>query len=118
MTDNTNNIAGQYRHQGPRITCILNEGAPTVSDSGSYYDGEGLTSKVLTWASQIAEGNMVALSVETENTWAATDGLPVVEKPTTAEAFVIGRVVSTPKLVNFPDASADADTLAERLSGG
>lgn len=118
MTDSSDNIAGQYKHHGPIITCILDEGAPTYTASGTYYDEQNTTSKVITWATPIARGNMVAISNDTACTWAATDGLPVMEKPVNGETFVIGRVVSTPKLVNFPPTSAAADTLAERLAAG
>ena len=118
MTDNTDNIAGQYPHKGPNPTVILDEGAPTVTASGSAYDGEGLTGKVLTWANQIAEGNLVALSNDEANTWEATDGLMVVEKPVSGETFVIGRVASTPKLVNFPADTDAGDSLIKQLAGG
>jgi hypothetical protein len=97
---------------------ILNEGAPTVTASGSYFGGEGQTEKVLTWANQIAEGNLVAIAVETWNTWVATEGAIVVEKPTTTEVFVIGRVASTPKLVNMPADTAAGDSPAKQLAGG
>lgn len=117
-TDSTDNIAGHYKHHGPIITCILDEGAPTYTASGTYLDQLGTTSKVITFATPIARGNMVAISNDTACTWAATDGLPVMEKPVNTESFVIGRVVSEPQLVNFPASSAAADTLAERLSGG
>ena len=118
MTDGTNNIAGMYKHRGPKPTVILNEGAPTVVASGTYYGGEGQTEKVLSWAAPIAEGNLVAVAVETWNTWAATDGIIVVEKPTSAEAFVIGRVASLPKLVNMPANTAAGATPADQLAGG
>ena len=117
-TDYTNNIAGQYKHQGPTLTCILDEGAPTVVASGLAYDGEGLTGKSLTWTTPIAEGNLVAISNDTACTWVATEGLPVVEYPTSAEILVIGRVVSTPKLVNFPADTAAGDSLIKQLAGG
>ena len=118
MTDSTDNIAGQYKHHGPIITCILDEGAPTLYASGSKYDELGTTSKVISWASALARGNMVAISNDTACTWAATDGLPVMEIAVNTESFTVGRIVSTPQLVNFPPTSAAADTLAERLEGG
>lgn len=118
MTDSTDNIAGQYKHHGPIITCILDEGAPTVTASGSVFDDANTTARSLTWASPLARGNMVAISNDTACTWAATDGLPVMEQAVNGETFVIGRIVSTPKLVAFPATSAAADTLAERLAGG
>lgn len=118
MTDSTNNIAGHYKHHGPIITCILDEGAPTVTASGSVFDDGNTTARSLTWASQLARGNMVAISNDTACTWDATDGLPVMEVAVTTESFTVGRIVSPPKLIAFPATSAAADTLAERLAGG
>lgn len=118
MTDSTDNIAGQYKHHGPIITCILDEGAPTYADSGVYIDQLGQTSKTNAFAAPLARGNLVAISNDTACTWAATDGLPVMEKAVNTESFTVGRIVSEPKLVKFAASSAAADTLAERLSGG
>lgn len=114
MTDNTSSIAGNYAG-GIVITCILDEGAPTVSSTS--YDQLGQSAKGLTWASELAENDIVAISNDTANTYAATGGLPVVEKPVNTETLVIGQIVGTPRLMAFPAASADADTLAERLAG-
>lgn len=114
-TDNQSAIAGNYPG-GIKQTCILDEGAPTISNTG-YYDQQGKTMKVLTWTTEIAEGDIVAISNNAANTYAATGGIPLVEKPVTTETLVIGQVVSVPKLQNFPSADADADTLAERLTG-
>lgn len=120
MTDSTDNIAGQYKHHGPVLTCILNEGAPTVTATGSYYDELSTTSAVLTWATPLARGNMVAIDYTNRAylTWAATDGLPVLTRAVNGETYVIGRIVSEPKLVNFPATSGVADTIAKRLAAG
>lgn len=118
MTDSSDNIAGMYPTKGPVITCILDEGAPTVTASGTYLGMDNVTRKVLTWATPLARGNMVAISNDTACTWAATNGLPVMEKPVNGETFVIGRLISTPSVFNEPSNSAAADTLAERLAGG
>lgn len=117
MTDNTNNIGGMYKSRGPRQTCILNEGAPTFTASGTVFDPLNTTSKVISWATPLTVGNMVAICVETTCTWAATGGIPVVEKPTDGEAYVYGIVVSLPEAPTFPSSSLAADTLAERLAG-
>ena len=114
-TDNQSAIAGNYPG-GIKQTCILNEGAPTIKNTG-YFDQQGKTMKVLTWATEIAEGDIVAINNDTDNTYAATGGIPLVEKPVTTEAFVIGEVVSTPKLQNFPANDAAANDLDERLTG-
>jgi hypothetical protein len=118
MTDSTTTVAGNYPFKGPVITCILDEGAPTYSDSGVYFDQTGTTSKVITFASPLARGNLVAISNDTACTYAATGGKPVMERAVSGETFVIGLITSEPKLKNFPASSAAADTLAERLSGG
>lgn len=118
MVDTTTNFAGNYKHRGPEVACILDEGAPTITATGSYFDQQDTTSKVLTWASPLAEGNLVAVSNDTACTWAATDGSPVMERAVNGETLVIGRIVSLPKLETFPANSAAADSLAKRLAGG
>lgn len=118
MTDSTDNIAGQRGHKGHIITCILDEGAPTYAASGVTLDELGQTSKTNAFASPLARGNMVAISNDVACTWAATDGVPVMERAVNGETFVIGRIIDEPTLVNFAPSSAAADTLAERLTGG
>lgn len=117
MTDSTDNIGGHYKHHGPIITCILDEGAITYAAAGSTFDEMGTTSKTYTPATPVERGNMVAISNDVACTWAATDGLPVMEKPVTTESFTVGRVISEPTWVNKPGSSAAADTLAKRLAG-
>lgn len=115
MTDNQSNIAGSYRGTGPVIECILDEGAPTVTNVTHMETGETL--RTLVFASPLEEGMVVALSNDTANTYTATEGMPVVERAANGETLVIGQIVSTPKLKAFPANSAAADTLAERLAG-
>jgi hypothetical protein len=116
MTDNTSTIAGSYKGSGPVIECILDEGAPTYK--GTAQMANGLMTKIVTWASPLEEGMVVALSNDTANTYAATEGMPVVEYAVTAETLVIGQIVSAPVLHTFPSATdADDDTLTERLAG-
>ena len=112
-TDNTSKIAGDYPG-GIRITCILDEGAPTIVTS---YDQQNRSQKTLTWASEIEEGDYVGISNDTAGTYAACGGIPLVETPVDKETLVIGRVRSTPRLVRFPAADADANDLSERLAG-
>jgi hypothetical protein len=114
MTDYQSTIAGNYKGTGPTIECILDEGAPTRRTNAMMPDGQTLT--VITWASQLEEGQVVALSNDSENTYAATEGSPVVEKAVNTETLVIGQIVSTPQLKAFPPTDAAADTLAERLA--
>ncbi len=116
MTDNTSAIAGSYAGSGPVIECILDEGAPTYA--ATSIGQNGMLLKTVTFASQLEEGMVVALSNDTANTYAATEGMPVVEKAANGESLVIGQIVSTPELKRFPSSTdADADTLAERLAG-
>lgn len=117
MTDARSTIAGSY--PGPnncKITCILDEGTGTVSST--VYDQTGLSAKGLTWGSELEEGDYVALSNDTANTFVATGGVPVVEMAQNGETLVIGKIISTPKLNKFPPTTASADTLAERLAAG
>lgn len=114
MTDNTSAIAGSYAGSGPVIECILDEGAPTYA--ATSIGQNGMLLKTATFASQLEEGMVVALSNDTACTYAATEGMPVVEKAANGESLVIGQIVSTPELKRFPS-SADDDTLTERLAG-
>lgn len=109
-------IAGNYGG-GLKVTCILNEGAPTITASGNYFGETGQTEKVLTWTTPLEENDWVAIDNSSNCTFAACGGIPCVGRPETGETLVIGRIVSTPKLQKFPAADADADTLAERLAG-
>jgi hypothetical protein len=114
MTDGRVAIPGEYGPRGPRLTAILDEGAITVATG---YDALGESQPVYTFAAAIAEGDIVAISNDTANTYSATGGNILVERPVNAETLVIGRVISTPQFLNKPATSAAADTLAERLAG-
>lgn len=113
-TDYRSSVAGSYKGFY-RIPMILNEGAPTIQSSG--INERGYNQKFLTWAAPLKFGDIVALSNETDNTYVATDGAIVVEKPANAESLVFGRIYSQPSLNGFPALDADANTLAERLAG-
>ena len=113
MTAYDSTIAGTYKGTGPVVECILDEGAPTRA-SAMMPDGQTLT--VITWASGLEEGQAVSISNDTENTYAATEGAPVVEKAVNAESLMIGTIVTTPQLKGFPPTTASADTLVERLA--
>jgi len=114
MTDNTSSIAGDYPG-GIRVTCILNEGNPTVT--ATSFDEIGRSAKGLTWASELEENNLVAIDNSSNCTYVACGGIPCVERATNAETLVIGRIVSVPKLQAFPATSALANTLSKRLAG-
>ena len=118
MTDTSSTIAGHYKHHGPIMSCILNEGAPTVVASGTTLDMQNVTMKTLTWASPLARGNMVQLTISTDCTFLLTGGSMVVEQATDGDAAVIGRIVSTPGVFTEPANDAAANDLDERLAGG
>jgi len=109
-------IAGNYGG-GVSITCILNEGAPTITTSGTYFGATGETEKVLTWASPLAENDWVAITNDAEVLYTECGGVPVVERPVNTETLVIGRIISTPQLQSFPANDAAANDLDERLAG-
>jgi hypothetical protein len=111
-TDNTSKYAGFYATK-ERHTCILDEGAYTPADSEDY---TGRVVHVGTWATPISVGEPVALSNDSGNTYAATKGLILVERPVAAEALVIGRVVEIEKFGNYPATAGVADTLTKRLA--
>lgn len=107
-------IAGDF-DGGIRITCILNEGAPTVGSR--VYDNTGGRVTGLTWATEIQKEDVVALDRDTANTYAATGGLPVVTKPSNGEAYVVGKVVTEPEIVQFPANTAAGDSWSKQLAG-
>lgn len=113
-TDYRSDIAGSYKGFY-RIPMILDEGAPTIQSAG--INERGFEQKFLTWATPLAYGDVVALSNDSANTFVATGGAVVVEKPVNAESLVFGRIVSVPSMSGFAAKDADANTLAERLAG-
>jgi len=115
MTDNTSAIAGSYAGSGPVIECILDEGAPTYA--ATSIGQNGMLLKTVTFASQLEEGMVVALSNDTANTYAATEGMPVVEKAANGESLVIGQIVSTPELKRFPSSTNAACYAALKARG-
>ena len=115
MTDNTSEIAGNYG-QGQTITCILDEGTITP---GTGIDAYGREQATYAFSAGLAEGDWVALSDDDANTYAATGGLILVEKPSNGETLVIGRIVGTPTALKKVPANAEAaNTLVKRLAGG
>lgn len=109
----TSDISGDIGG-GILVTCILDEGAPTVSDS--IVDQSGATVTGLTWASALKKNEWVALSAETSNTYAACNGMPVVEAVSNGDDLVVGRIVSTPQIMVVPATSGVADSLTKRLA--
>jgi hypothetical protein len=97
MTD----VAGDFGG-GPRVTCILKEGNITVSTTG--FGQDGTSQQVATVASEVSKDDVVQLSTDTGNTFAATNGMPVVET-VASTGGVIGRVVTEPLWVVMPESS-------------
>jgi len=110
----TSDISGDFGG-GIKLTCILDEGNPTVSDNMIDQSGAKVTG--LTWASALRKGEWVALSTATSNTYTACDGMPVTETVSNADDFVIGRIVSEPQPVVMPASSSVANSLTKRLAG-
>ncbi len=115
MTDNTNSVAGNYPG-GIRQTCILDEGAPTVSTG---MNEKGTYQTFTTWATPLEVGDVVAINDDTACTWAACGGIPCVNKPENGETLVIGQIVylGPEALQAQPPNTAAGDSLAKRLTG-
>lgn len=104
MTDNTSLISGDYSKVEP-ITCILKEGNVTVT-SNAYTSSGAIGLPVCTYAAECSKGDYIELSTDTANTFAATSGMPVVQKSATAGTTIMGKIVSTPEqLVVTPSTS-------------
>lgn len=106
-------ISGDFG-DGPRVTCILNEGNPTV---GTGYTPTGLKMPINTWAGELHRGEIVSIDPSTSNTYEACGGLPVVKAVANGEATIIGIIETEPKLIKKIPASTDADSLTKRLAG-
>ena len=114
MTDYTSNL-GSSRAPGPRETAILEEGAITITTG---INGSGREETIYVGATPLSIGDPVAIVNSSENTYTATNGNILVERPVNAEGLVIGRVYSSQTaLKKNPATASAADTLAHRLSG-
>lgn len=99
---------------GPKITCILEEGAPTV---GTGYTSTNLKLGVVTWASELRKGEIVAIDPSTTNTHEACLGLPVVRAVANGDATILGIIETEPYLEKTIPNTAAGDSLAKRLAG-
>jgi len=118
VADNRTTIAGDYKGTGAVIECILNEGVPTVTATTFMQTGESTKTAVFAAAPYgLEEGQVVALSNDAANTYAACEGMPVVERAQDTESLVIGQIVSTPKWKVFPATSGVATPWATQLAG-
>lgn len=116
MTDTTSSIAGDFPQRFPlQKTCILKEGNITYTASGSAFSAKGDTAANYAFASVLKEGDIVALSNDTGNTYVATGGLPVVERGVNAETLMLGRIVTSPDWIEA-NPTATQDTWADMLT--
>jgi len=93
----------------------LKEGNITYTASGSVFSAKGDTAANYAFASVLKEGDIVALSDDTANTYAATGGLPVVGRGVTTETFMLGRIVTSPDWIE-DNPTATQDTWADMLT--
>jgi hypothetical protein len=99
---------------GLKLPCILYEGQPTVTDDALGPDG--YTDTAITFASPLKKDDFVVPDVQTENTFIATNGVPVA-KAIAAGTLIVGRIITTPQLVRAPANTAAGNTWAKQLAG-
>ncbi|MFA4971956.1 MAG: hypothetical protein WC683_05035 [bacterium] len=99
---------------GSEYTCILYEGAPTVTAKTLGPDGYYDTGIVP--ASPLQKDDIVVLDIQSENTYEATGGLPVV-KAVTNGTLILGKILTEPKTIGTAPTTAAGDTWAKILAG-
>jgi hypothetical protein len=94
------NYSGEYQG-GKRQTCILYEGAITITTTGKHYAGG--TNYLNSWAAatELEKGDYVGLHLDTGNTFLACRGVPVVTA-IAAAVPIIGRIVTEPEWQIMP----------------
>ena len=105
-------ISGDFG-QVKQMSVILKEGNITI---GAGFDFMGSGTGTVSLASGLDQGDWVALSADTGNTYAATGGLPVVTALANGADLCIGRIIDTPRWVKIPATSQT--TWATMLAGG
>lgn len=114
MTD----YAGDFVKGGVKRTCWLDEGAITLTTARGLGGG---TVPVVSGAAEIGNGYVVTVSTDAGNTWANTNGNPVVTRVADSTDLIVGIVISEPE--EMPRKPADqaaataANTIALRLAG-
>ena len=98
---------------GVKLTCILYEGVATVT--ATVMGPDGYTNKGITYASPLVKDSWVVLDVQSDDTYAATQGLPVV-KAISDGSLIIGKIISEPQPVVIPSTTPTA-TWAAHLTG-
>lgn len=98
---------------GVKLACILYEGVSTVTTI--VMGPDGYTDKGIAFASPLVKDAWVTLDIQTDDTYVATHGLPVV-KAITNGSLIIGKIVSDPKPIVIPSSTPTA-TWAAHLTG-
>ena len=98
---------------GVKLTCILYEGVATVTTT--VMGPDGYTDKGITYAAPLYKDSWVVLSTDAGNTYAATQGLPVVA-PISNGSLIIGKIITEPTPVVIPSTTPTA-TWAAHLTG-
>jgi len=106
-----NSISGDYGFV-TQITCVLKEGNITVNTSAYGPFGK---QTVCTLASEICQGDVVALSADTANTADAAGNNIVVAPIANGVDLAIGKIIDEPKWVRQP--STSQSTWADMLAG-
>lgn len=104
-------ISGDYGFVR-QVPVILKEGNITHNSSGYGPFGK---IEINTLASEICQGDIVALSTDSANTYDATGGNFVVAPIANSVDLAIGRIIDEPKWVRQP--SASQSTWADMLTG-
>jgi hypothetical protein len=105
-------IAG-VQEGGIKLTCILYEGVITATARTSGLDGYYDTG--ITNAAPLYKDSWVTCDIQSDDTYAATQGLPVV-KPITNGSLILGQIITEPKWVVVPSTTPTA-TWAAHLTG-
>ena len=97
------------------LTCILYEGAITVTTTGTHKAAGTDLDPSFAFAAEINNGDYVGLHIDVGNTALLTGFLPVVTTVAAANP-VIGRVINEPEWSNAPQATQNV--WATQLAGG
>ena len=104
----------QYTGGGIKIPCILKEGNLTYG--ASVHGPDGYSDTGVSIATAIKKDDWVMVSNDAANTYAATEGNPVVVPISGAASMIIGQVISEPEWRAAPPASSQT-TWSTMLAG-
>lgn len=106
-------VAG-YTGGGIKIPCILKEGNLTYG--ATIHGPDGYSDAGVSIATAIKKGDWVMVSNDAANTYAATDGNPVVVPISGAATMIVGQVISEPEWRAAPPTSTQT-TWSTMLAG-